>query len=586
MALTYLNFDIRLERSAAEYKVYVRTDDGASISGSFTLPFQPFELDNFLLRMGAARRTVRGGPREALTEQFGSRLYQALFKGPIGNVFSTTLARTEAAQMGLRLRFRLNDAAELADVPWEFLFDPSLRRFLAQSDFTPIVRYLELPQPPRALEIHPPVKILAMVASPSGSGYPPLDAKRELDRLADALAHLPAGQVTIDRLPAGTRSALQRQLRRDDYHVFHFIGHGGFDTAAGDGILILEDEDGKESPATARELAAILQNERMSLRLVVLNACEGARPSRTDPFAGTAQTLVTQGVPAVIAMQFEISDQASIAFAHEFYGALADGFPADRAMAQARLALSAPKFGAEWGTPVLYLRTTDGTIFDVSTAGSRPGAVVGSDVRPLEDSATAYAALEFKATNYAVHCVFARQASLGRSSQCDLAFPRASNRVSNLHARLYYDAAHQAFFIEDLRSQNHTYVGGAVAAKPTQLRAGSIVSLAGDLQFTVDEVEGPSPALALIYCSDDGEELARYILVAGTEVGVGTDAHDLVRLPRAYEGRSAGTLQRLLLPSGLRFVSSGPASLGRPVLLRDGVELALLNVVARVRVRL
>src|SRR3954463_10066004 len=43
-----------------------------------------------------------------------------------------------------------------------------------------------------------------------------------------------------------------------------------------------------------------------SLRLAVLNSCEGARNSRTDPFAGTATTLVRQGsVPAVVAMQFE-----------------------------------------------------------------------------------------------------------------------------------------------------------------------------------------------------------------------------------------------------------------------------------------
>src|SRR5262245_52698819 len=135
MALTYVNFDIRLERSAAGYDADVWTDDGASSSGAFTLPFQPFEFDNFLLRIGAARRMVRAGTRAAPTEEFGARLFQALFSGPIGDCFSKTLSRTEATQKGVRLRFRLNKAPELADVPWEFLYDPSLRRFLAQSDF-------------------------------------------------------------------------------------------------------------------------------------------------------------------------------------------------------------------------------------------------------------------------------------------------------------------------------------------------------------------------------------------------------------------------------------------------------------------
>ncbi|HEX2370177.1 MAG TPA: CHAT domain-containing protein, partial [Acidimicrobiia bacterium] len=57
------------------------------------------------------------------------------------------------------------------------------------------------------------------------------------------------------------------------------------------------------------------------LRLALLNACEGARGSASDPFAGAAQSLVQQGIPAVIAMQFPITDRAAILFAQEFYGA-------------------------------------------------------------------------------------------------------------------------------------------------------------------------------------------------------------------------------------------------------------------------
>ena len=40
----------------------------------------------------------------------------------------------------------------------------------------------------------------------------------------------------------------------------------------------------------------------------------GPRTGLTDPYAGTAQTLVQQGVSAVIAMQFAITDQAAIDF--------------------------------------------------------------------------------------------------------------------------------------------------------------------------------------------------------------------------------------------------------------------------------
>src|SRR5205085_1701191 len=94
--------------------------------------------------------------------------------------------------------------------------------------------------------------------------------------------------------------------------------------------------------------------------------CEGARCSRTDPFAGIAQTVIQQGIPAVVAMQFEITDGAAITFAREFYGALAAAHPVDSAVAQARKAIFGQENDVEWATPVLYMRTPTGRIFDVS----------------------------------------------------------------------------------------------------------------------------------------------------------------------------------------------------------------------------
>jgi len=96
--------------------------------------------------------------------------------------------------------------------------------------------------------------------------------------------------------------------------------------------------------------------------LAVLNACEGARTSRKDPFAGVAQSLMRQGLPAVVAMQFEITDSAAITFAHSFYTAIANGYPVDAALSEARKAIFTQGNELEWGTPVLYLRSPDGRI--------------------------------------------------------------------------------------------------------------------------------------------------------------------------------------------------------------------------------
>jgi tetratricopeptide (TPR) repeat protein len=75
----------------------------------------------------------------------------------------------------------------------------------------------------------------------------------------------------------------------------------------------------------------------------------------------------TGGVPAVVAMQFPISDEAAITFARGFYTALSVGRPVDASVTQARLAIFAGNNDVEWGTPVLYMRTPDGRIFDVES---------------------------------------------------------------------------------------------------------------------------------------------------------------------------------------------------------------------------
>ncbi len=202
-----------------------------------------------------------------------------------------------------------------------------------------------------------------MISSPYN--FPGLDVEREWALLNQVLHDLELeGLVTLERMEKATLAALQRKLRQGEYHIFHFIGHGGFDQQAKDGVLMLEDDEGRGRPVSGQYLGTLLHNHR-PLRLALLNACEGGRASRHDPFAGTAQSLMQQGLPAVIAMQFEITDEAAIAFTREFYAAVADAEPIDAAMVEARAAIFAQGDNIEWGTPVLYLRSPDGRIFDI-----------------------------------------------------------------------------------------------------------------------------------------------------------------------------------------------------------------------------
>ena len=116
---------------------------------------------------------------------------------------------------------------------------------------------------------------------------------------------------------------------------------------------------------TAKDLAVFL-HDLPALQLAVLNSCEGSRSGTMRPFAGTAQTLVRQArLPAVVAMQFEITDTAATDFARGFYSAIGAGFPVNAAVAEGRREILARGNRLEWGTPSLFMRSPDGRLFDL-----------------------------------------------------------------------------------------------------------------------------------------------------------------------------------------------------------------------------
>lgn len=205
----------------------------------------------------------------------------------------------------------------------------------------------------------PPLCILVMISTPKD--YNELDqAEREWRGLYGALQLLVGqGKVGLERIPP-TVDALQSRLRTGKtVHVLHFVGHGGFDAAAGGGFLILEDEKREGQKVGGEAFADLLKNQG-ALRLVVLNACNGASFRGDNALAGTAQSLIAhRRVPAVVAMRSEISDETARRFAECFYRAFADQLPIDACIGEARRALAAEN-NPEWGTPVLYLRAADG----------------------------------------------------------------------------------------------------------------------------------------------------------------------------------------------------------------------------------
>ncbi len=325
---------------------------------------------------------LRAGKDDRLRlERIGSSLFQALFPMEVLLVYVAAKARLAEGQ-GLRLRLHL--PSELAHFPWELLYYPP--NFFCLDPSSPVVRFLDLPDPPRPLRPEPPLRLLHLVASPADA--PRLDVQGEVERVQAALSGL-VEENRVEIVPGrpGTQATLRDRLRQA-CHVLHFSGHGGFNS--GQGYLLFEDEHGYGQPVDSDTLAHLLQGT--PLRLAVLNACQSATADTGDAFGSVAASLVRAGLAAVVAYQYAMPEDSALPFAAEFYAALADGFPVDAAVSEGRKAVlgqlgEAWRERLDWATPVLFMQAPDGRIlaWDEGAAGQGP-AVPAVHIESIRDS--------------------------------------------------------------------------------------------------------------------------------------------------------------------------------------------------------
>jgi len=352
------------------YEVTARAPQGGEATASVRLPMTPRELEALVGRIKDAVIASSATVRRSLTNEerpvrdLGRMLFDTLLADNVRGLL--VASRQRAAQEGSRLRLVLRvRPPELARLPWEFLFDASEDDYICLN--TPLIRYPTVLQPQLPLQVVPPLRILGMVARPGDQQALAVDDEKR--RLEDALDELKRdGRVQLSWVAGQTWRDLQDVMHHGPWHIFHFIGHGGFDASAGEGTLALVHDDGRTYALRASGLAMLLRGHP-SLRLVLLNACDTGRASALDPFSSVAGALMRRGIPAVLAMQFEITDLAAVEFSRTFYGSIAHQQPVDVSVTEARQAIQLALPGTlEWGTPVLYLRSPAGYIFDLADA--------------------------------------------------------------------------------------------------------------------------------------------------------------------------------------------------------------------------
>ncbi len=296
---------------------------------------------------------------EALLQNFGALLFERLFAGDVRDALMLSLGSVRRKQEGLRLRL-IVEPPELAALPWEYLYDPGGKFFLATSAEIPLSRYIHVAEqipPPTEL----PLKILVVISSPSD--LEALGVDEEKGWIQQALNKLDEERkVELEVLSSATRQEIRSRLESGGYHVFHFIGHGDFYRNRGY-LALIDETSGRADWMDEEDFRDFFLGYR-TVRLVVLNACRGAQTSSREALVGTAPRLVQRGVPAVVAMRYDIADETAILFSRTFYGSLAEGQPVDVAMSTTRRAIwqDIGRHRRDFGQPVLFMRIEDGII--------------------------------------------------------------------------------------------------------------------------------------------------------------------------------------------------------------------------------
>ena len=365
--------------------------------------FQTEELD-WMVEVGLVTEE-RSDFHNDIQKVIGQAIYESLF--PEERKEARQLLQRALAQAGAREQLHIEiefsqyveRRGRLPDYPWELAHDGD--QFLARKQvvFSRFIAFLEnTPNLPPVEKIN--VLLVSSTAYDRSLGLKPL-LPSESNAIYEALTTTEQDQetdkkISVTRLESPTfkdfGDYLTENRREKAPHIIHFDGHGFFGKRCDycrtmhkkvsarecrecgkslqdksfQGYLLFEpDEDCKQNAdyVSAQEIAEQLQkvsleqSEAHGLRLVVMSACKtGMALGSNSVFNGVAQRLIQHQVPAVVAMQYNVTVGGAKAFSERFYRAICNKFPITQAVS---LGQTAMREGNQWYRPVLYLRWHD-----------------------------------------------------------------------------------------------------------------------------------------------------------------------------------------------------------------------------------
>jgi len=331
----------------------------------------------------ALRLLQKGGGSDQDLRLVGSLLWSSLLgEGAVRDGAQALWGRL-GSEPALHVAVRLRVPPDLDDLPWEAAYDETAGRFVGGHRRSSIIRdpWRDVGLAPVRTRSAQLVRMLVVV--PTGSG---LDVNTELRRMREALAPV-MGAITGALHGAGPRelherataSELRRVLAEGRWDIVHFIGHGRVNDRDGTSLRLV-DENGEDAWQTQSAVSNLFDDT--GVQLVVLNACAAGKSSTKGGFAGLGPVLLANGIPAVVAMRYDIEDRAAIELSAAFYRELFTGRAPGRvepALQEARGALLR-SFGARdprvFVTPALFLAPGQAPLFELAQVTSAPAPVL------------------------------------------------------------------------------------------------------------------------------------------------------------------------------------------------------------------
>jgi hypothetical protein len=311
------------------------------------------------------------------SKTYGTELTKQLFSDPgVKGAFSQAIASSQSLQVPLRVRLLIGPSApELHTLQWETLFDPNDGSPLFTNQNILFSRYLSsLDWRPVRLRPKDQLKAMVVVANPSDLpeyGLERVDVEGEMSRAQASLS-----QIETTSLPDASGSlrptinTIIQYLEDGSFDILYLVCHGAY--INDESWLWLENDDGKSARVSGADLVTRIKELTQRPRLVVLASCQSAA---SDPVAEGEQgkrmvgslaalgpRLAEAGIPAVIAMQGNISMQTISEFMPPFFHELQQDGQIDRAMTVARgMIRSRPDY---W-MPALFMRLKSGKVWYV-----------------------------------------------------------------------------------------------------------------------------------------------------------------------------------------------------------------------------